>query len=283
MPAFIVENEFNNKIELTHNEHKWQVLSVTGLSSPPAAISRSVIPTFDGERFNGSRLEARNIVITLVINGDAEENRMALNKVILPKRYIKLFYENKAHKYFIDGYVESFEYDIFDNKINAQVSIICVDPFFKDEEETSEILTGIIDLFEMPFSIPVEGIAISEITTDKDGEITNMGTEQTGAEFVIDAVNPVTNPYIENITTGEIIKLAITMQKNDIIKINTNRGNKTVKLFRGNQVINIINYMTNDSKWITLTPGTNGIIYGADTGANNMSVKILYRNLYGGV
>ena len=283
MPVFSVENEYNNKLELTHNEKKWQVISVTGLSSPAAVISTSVIPTFDGERFNSSRLSARNIVITLVINGDAEANRATLNKVVLPKRYIKFYYENNSHKYYIDGYVESFEYDLFENKIAGQISIICVDPFFKDEEQTAEILTGIINLFEFPFAIPEEGIAISEITEDKNAEITNMGTDQTGLEIVIDAINPVVNPYIENITTGEILKLNTIMQKNDIIKINTNRGSKTIKLYRGDQVINLINSMTNDSKWMVLTPGTNGLIYGADAGVDNMTVKISFRNLYGGV
>lgn len=283
MPVFSVENEYNNKLELTHNENKWQLLSVTGLSSPAAAISTSVIPTFDGERFNSSRLTARNIVITLAINGDAEENRMALNKVILPKRYIKLYYQNKAHKYYIEGIVESFEYDIFNNKIQAQASIICVDPYFKDEEENKEILTGLINLFEFPFSIPAEGIALSEITADKNGEITNTGTETTGCELIIEAQNEIINPYIENLTTGQTIKINRTIQKHDIIKINTYRGKKSAVLYSGNSIINIINDLTEDSQWLTITPGTNIILYGADAGTDNMQTTIIYKNLYGGV
>lgn len=283
MPVFRIENEFNNKIELTHNENKWQLLSVTGLSSPPAAISSSIIPTFDGERFNSSRLEARNIVILLVINGNAEENRMALNKVILPKRFIKFYYENNAHKYYINGVVESFEYDVFENKIKAQISIICMDPYFKDEEETTEILTSIINLFEFPFSIPEEGIALGEITENKNGEITNSGTIPTGCEITIEASGEIINPYIENITTGEKIKINRTIYKNDTIKINTNKGNKSIYLYSGNEIINIINDFSEDSQWLTLTPGANIFIYGSDSGTNNMQAKISYKNLYGGV
>lgn len=283
MPVFSVENEYNNKLELTHNENKWQVLSVTGLSSPAAAISTSVIPTFDGERFNSSRLTARNIVITLVINGDAEANRMALNKVILPKRFIKFYYQNKAHKYYINGVVESFDYNVFDNKIQAQISIICVDPFFRDEEEQTEILTGLINLFEFPFSIPEEGIALGELTADKNGEITNTGTEASGCELIIEALNEIINPYIENLTTGQTIKLNRTLQKHDIIKINTYRGNKSIYLYSGDAIINIINDMTEDSQWLILTPGTNIILYGADAGTDNMQTTIKFSNLYGGV
>lgn len=283
MPVFSIENEFNNKIELTHNENKWQLLSVTGLSSPPAAISSSIIPTFDGERYNSSRLQARNIVILLVINGNAEENRMALNKVILPKRFIKFYYENNAHKYFINGVVESFEYDVFENKIKAQISIICMDPYFKDEEDTTEILTSIINLFEFPFSIPEEGIALGEITQNKNGEITNSGTIPTGCKLIIEASGEIINPYIENITTGEKIKINRTIKKNDIIKINTNKGNKYIYLYSGNEIINIINDLSEDSQWLTITPGTNIFIYGSDSGTNNMQAKISYKNLYGGV
>ena len=63
MYRLTLENEFHSQIELTGQEDKWQVTNVTGLNPPPAVISTSVIPNFDGERFNASRLDKRNIVI----------------------------------------------------------------------------------------------------------------------------------------------------------------------------------------------------------------------------
>ena len=284
MPVFSIENEFNNSLQLTQQENRWQVLSVTGLNPPPAAIATSIIPTFDGERFNSSRLQARNVVINLAINGNAEENRMALNKVVLPKRYIKVKYKNNTKDVFIEGFVESFEYDVFeDNKIKAMASILCPDPYWKDAAETEASMKKIINLFEFPFSIPPEGIAISELLNNTEGEILNQGSIQSGCMITIEAINSVLNPYIENITTGEKMIINKELTRGDVLTINTNRGNKSVKLYADGTTTNIINDLDESSKWITLEIGANKIIYGAEYGEENMSIKIQFRNLYGGV
>jgi len=283
MPVFSIENEFNNTLQLTQNEKLWQVTSVTGLNPPPAAIATSVVPTFDGERFNSSRLQARNIVITLVINGDAEANRMALNKVILPKRYIKVNYQNKSKNLYIEGYVESFEYDVYENKITAQASILCPDPYWKDAEQSAAIMTPVVDLFEFPFSLPEEGIALGEILTLTEGDITNNGSIQAGCVISVEASREVLNPYIENVTTGEKMLINTELTKGDILTINTTRGSKSVQLYADGVTTNILNDLDESSQWITLAIGANTFIYGADYGAENMTVKIQYRNLYGGV
>jgi hypothetical protein len=284
MPVFSIENEYNNNLQLTQQENRWQVLSVTGLNPPPAAIATSIIPTFDGERFNSSRLQARNIVITLAINGNAEENRMALNKVVLPKRYIKVKYKNNTKDIFIEGHVESFEYDVFeDMKMRAQASIICTDPYWKDLEESETIIKSIINLFEFPFSIPKEGIAISEILNTDECEIINQGSIETGCTMEIEFINNVLNPYIENITTGEKMIINRELTQGDVLMISTQRGNKSIKLYKNGIITNIINDLDESSQWITLTAGANRFIYGAAAGAENMQIKIKYRNLYGGV
>lgn len=284
MPVFSIENEFNNSLQLTQQENRWQVLSVTGLNPPPAAIATSIIPTFDGERFNSSRLQARNVVINLAINGNAEENRMALNKVVLPKRYIKVKYKNNTKDVFIEGFVESFEYDVFeDNKIKAMASILCPDPYWKDAAENEASMKAIVNLFEFPFSIPAEGIAISELLNNTEGEILNQGSIQSGCMITIEAINNVLNPYIENITTGEKMIINKELTRGDVLTINTNRGNKSVKLYADGTTTNIINDLDESSKWITLEIGANKIIYGAEYGEENMNIKIQFRNLYGGV
>lgn len=284
MPAFSIENEYNNQLQLTQNEKRWQLTSVTGLNSPPAAISTSVVPTFDGERFNSARLEARNIVISLVINGDAEANRMALNKVILPKRYIKIYYQNKSLNLYIEGYVESFEYNVFeDNKIHAQASIICPDPYWKDAGESEAILTPVVDLFEFPFAIPAEGIALSELLIVTGAGITNQGTIQAGLIITIEASREVLNPYITNATTGEKMLLNTELTKGEVATISTTRGSKYIRKYSGGTITNILNDLDDSSQWISLAIGENKFTYGADYGAENMTVKIQYRNLYGGV
>lgn len=284
MPIFTVENEWNNKLRLTQNEQKWQLTSVTGLNSPPANISTSIIPTFDGSRFNSSRLEARNLVISLAINGDAEANRMDLNSVIIPKRYIKVYYQNKRKSLFIEGYVESFEYDVFEEgKIRAQASIICPSPYWQDQQAQNILFTQIINLFEFPFSIPAEGIALSEMMTAEQGLIKNEGTIQGGFTFTMQALHKVLNPYIQNITTGQKMTIEREISSNEVVSVSTIQGQKSIRLYTGGETKNIINDLQEGSQWITLALGDNIFRYGADYGAENLTIKINFRNQYGGV
>lgn len=278
-----IENEYNSQLELTHNEDKWQITSVTGLNPPPASISTSVVAGFDGERFNSSRLDKRNIVISFVINSQVEKNRMLLNSVIFPKRYIKIYYKNSSKNLYIEGYVESFEYDIFSEKCACQLSVICPTPFWIDNNVTSVSLTSVIDLLEFPFSIPPEGIAFSEFVGIQTNIVANNGNIQTGIEIEIEALHNIIRPTIMNLTTSESMTLETEMQPGDRILISTIRGNKYVKLDCNCVESNLINNLTADSKWIQLVPGDNRFTYSASYGSEYINMTIRHRDLYGGV
>ena len=228
MAIFKVENEYNNQLQLSQNENKWQLTSVIGLNQPPANIATSIIPNFDGARFNSSRLEPRNIVITLAIKGNIETNRMLLNSVIFSKRYIKVYYQNNSLNVYQEGYVESFEYDVFEQGVMAQISIICPDPFWRDVETNISVLTPIINLFEFPFTIPEEGIPFGEIIANITNIIQNNGSANTGTIITINSDYTVLNPSITNITTGQTMLINEELANNSQIIISTIRGKKSI-------------------------------------------------------
>lgn len=282
MPTISIENEWGASLTLTQNEHKWQVTDVAGLNPPAASISTSVIPTFDGARFNSSRVEVRNIVLTLAIVGDPETNRLALCEVVIPKRYIKMCFKNHSRDVYIEGYVETFEYNPFSQQIMAQISIICTDPYFKDLNDIVTIISTITSLFEFPFSIPEEGIALSEIS-DAPNYVMNSGGIQTGIIIELTSSGTVTNPTITNLTTGEYISLEETLESNELITINTQRGQKSVYKSYDSTKENIINSLSADSSWITLAPGSNQFTYTADAGSDSLIVTVKHKNQYSGV
>lgn len=283
MYSLKLENEFNSQIEITHNENNWQITSITGLNPPAAIISTSAIPNFDGERFNSSRLDKRNIVISFVINGNVEKNLMTLNSIIFPKRYIKVYYKNSLKNLYIDGYVESFEYDKFSAKCACQLSIICTDPYWKDAEVSSILLSQLISLFEFPFSIPKEGIALSEIIDTQSYSVMNYGSIETGVQFIIEARANVVEPTIMNLSTQESMTIRTHLNTGDRLLISTVKGSKYVKMDCNCVESNLINDLINDSKWIKLVPGENRFTYSAAYGPENIDLIIKHRNLYGGV
>lgn len=283
MAVFKVENEFNNLLQLSQNENKWQILSVTGLNQPPANIATSIIPNFDGARFNSSRLEPRNIVITLAIKGNVETNRMILNSIIYSKRYLKVYYQNNTVNVYIEGYVESFEYDVFEKGVQAQISIICPNPYWIDSNTNISVLTPLIDLFEFPFSLPEEGISFGELINNLSNTLINGGSVQTGAVIIMTSDYTVLNPSITNVTTAQTMKLNVEITPNDQIVISTLRGKKFISMYSAGDIQNIINDLDESSSWINVVPGENIFTLGADYGLEHMQASVAIQNLYGGV
>lgn len=275
-------NEFQRELELTHKED-YKVTSITGLNQPGATISTSTVAGFDGERYNSSRLNKRNVVIAVVINENVAKNLDEFNKLLLPKRYLKISYATKEKNVYIEGYIESFEYDHFSNKVKCQISVMCPKPYWRAQDAEVTKMSPVVDLFEFPFSIPAEGIAFSEYVGSMSEYITNPGNVETGVLIDIEATKKVKNPLIVNATTGQQMKLLIVINEGDHITVNTERGDKSIVLERNGEKTNVLNTLDDTSEWLRLAPGSNRINYNADSGADNMLITIKCPILYGGV
>ena len=282
MYTLIIENERGEQLELTHNKN-YDVLEVLGLNPPTAAINTANVAGYDGARFNSSRVEQRNIVITLNIRYPIEANRLALYKYFRVKRYIKIYYKNGSRDVFIEGYVESFENNIFTQLQQPQISITCPNPFWKSIKETYVDFSNLSALFEFPFSISSSGIEFSRINKVTTAYI-NAGDVATGAIIKFYAgTNQILNPIFYNRTTGEYFGLNFNMYEGDIITINTRQGEKSAILLRNGQMTNILSKRQSGSSWILFEPGVNEISYNADVGQNSLTVTVSAVQKYEGV
>ena len=282
MYTLIVENERGEQLELTHNKN-YDVLEVLGLNPPTAAINTANVAGYDGSRFNSSRVEQRNIVITLNIRYPIEANRLALYKYFRVKRYIKIYYKNGSRDVFIEGYVESFENNIFTQLQQPQISIICPNPFWKSIKETYVDFSNLSALFEFPFSISSSGIEFSRINRVTTAYI-NAGDVATGAIIKFHAsTNQILNPIFYNRTRGEYFGLNFDMYVGDTITVNTQQGEKSVTLLRNGETTNILSKRQSGSSWITFDPGVNEISYSADVGQTVLNVTVSAVQKYEGV
>lgn len=277
-----VKNNRNESLTLTNNPN-YTLYKIEGLSPPQATINSSVNTTMDGSTINSTRVENRNIVLYLAIEGNIEANRINLYKYFPVKKAVTLYYTNSTRNVSIEGVVELIECDLFANKQVAQISLICAKPYFKEISEINTSLAGIISRFTFPFSIPAEGIVFSEIETGVRKSIINSGDVDIGTIITLTARTTVVNPVIYNVFTREFIKLNFTMQPSDVIVINTNVGEKTITLTRDGETTNILGYMTKDSSWFVLTNGDNVFTYDTDGGTTALDVKFSTTLLYSGV
>lgn len=282
-----IENSSGNVMTLTGVEPTYQVIGISGLNPPSAQINTTTIVGLDGAVFNSSKLQTRNLVLTIKINGNVEQNRLLLYSYFKTKDWCKFYYTNESLDVSIEGYVESVECDLFTNSEIAQISILCPYPYFKS---LSEILTDSsksIPQFYFPFSINVGSPVIISTLDESSGiAVYNSSESETGAMVQINILDACSSIEIKNVTTGDDFEINYSFLANDTVVINTNKGQKSIKLIRNGVITNIFSAIQSGSVFFQLAPGVNNFEYLVDnSAANNDEITITFRyyNIYRGV
>lgn len=278
-----IENSRGEMFELTHNPY-YYVISIDGLAYPSTTINTSTGGTVDGAFFNSSRVDMRNLVIRIVINGDIEANRQQLYRVFNLKKPCTVYFRNKNRDVKIEGYVETLECDLFSMREQAQVSILCPRPFFEDmnviEEEMSNVLSG----FEFPFSIGVGNpIPISEIVDYPLAVVNNRGDAEAGFIMQVEFSNYVSGFKISNVTTQQYMQFTYMFNDGDEVTIDTRPGKMKCELLRAGEATNLLPWLTTTSTWLKLDYGDNEFTYTVDSHEDAVKVRFYATPLYGGV
>jgi len=282
------------------------VESIDGLDPPPTTLNTSPLIGSDGAIFNSSRVEPRNIVLMLgMLNGTSssvETLRQKTYKIFPLKTLVKIrVTHDSGERRDIQGYVESNEVKIFSKRQIAQISIMCVDPFFTDG--ITPVLTTIegyaTPLFEFPFEGP--DLELSSITTatSKWIVVENPGDNEVGAifqvEFGVETTGLAINEYNEAHTTilkqmytqplSAIFPGDSTWHAGDVLTISTVKGDKYATLIRDSTEYDLLGLFLKSSQfsWIYIHPGETHIRVVASTGINDLIVSISFATEYQGV
>lgn len=274
-----IENASGAVFILTGQEAVYQVLDIVGLNPPKAQINTTTIVGMDGAVFNSSKLETRNIVLTVKINGNAEANRLNLYRYFRTKEWCRFYYSNGSVDVFIDGYVESVEVDPFLRGETAQISIICPYPYFRGVDLIIDDISSVTGAFTFPFSIDDGSpIVFSSISQDAETNVYNRTATETGLEIEIDINANVSDILIQNVTTGEHIELVYAFHADDRVFISTIKGQKYVKLVRSGVTSNLFSAVQMGSEFFQLAAGDNLFSYSVDNGSHNSYVDILFKH-----
>lgn len=269
--------------ELTHNTRNYAIIGIQGLTPPATAINTATAGTIDGTFFNSARVEQRNLVIDIVLNGDIEGNRQRLYKIFPRKVPCMIYFSNKNRNVQINGYVEALEGDLFSQREQMQISIICPRPYFEDMETIYTELSLILAMFEFPFSISTP-IPFSEIVEYPLCTINNDGDTACGCIMAISISGDVTGLKIYNSTQQTFFGFDYSFEAGDTITINTSSGSMGATLDRNGVQSNLLNYVAKGSTWFRLSLGNNDFTFTADgDGAENVKIIFATANLYGGV
>lgn len=267
----------------------YATIEATGMSAMDAVVNTESIPTTDAYVENGSHANIRNIVLSIKPLKDIEQNRTKLYDYFQIKHKVKLRYMMDDKDYMISGIVETIDLNPFSSNVIIQVSILCPQPYWEDALKMITDISRITKLFEFPFSI--EGdcpIEVSRINDDVIQIVNNIGNVDTGVIVKLLALGTVVNPEIYSVDERKMMKLNITLRIGDEVYINTNSGNKSIKLKRDGKIINIINKLVRDSNsvdahWFVLHTGLNRFACLAEDGSEFMEATVEHANKYQGI
>ena len=278
-----LENENASIIDINDGV-RYLVTAVSGLNPPTASIFTATSPNRKGVKYNGSTLDARNIVITIKILGDVAVNRNALYAWVDTEQYVKIHYQNELKNVYCEGHVEECSVDMFSNNEIVDVAIICENPYWHDLTEISMDISTLLKHFTIPFAIGGNGIPFSTSNPNNITSIFNSGAD-TGAKFYIRTTDIVENLLLFN--AADIKKqflIRYTIPANWTIVIDTEGSPKTCKAYKPDGTVqNMLPFVGANPTWFELKKGYNKFGYSADNGASNMSISVRFTNKYLGV
>lgn len=275
-------NEYGEIISLT-GRRDMAVTNTEGLHPPGADINMDPLALSDGAVFNSSRVGTRNIVITIYFTQNPENCRHELYKIFKPKQAVRIYYTNNTRNVYIDGRVETCVVNPFSKMQNAQISILCPEPYFRNITDDITDFLAVNAALEFPVEFPEEGIPFSDISAYAEKSVINSGEVETGVVIEFQTRGAVVNPAFYNTTTGEEFLLGFTFQSGDAVRISTIDGSKRAILTRDGVQINLLNYVVQGSSWFKLRIGDNIFSYTATTGNEYMEVRFVTTPLFEGV
>ncbi len=301
----IITNYLGKSVEYTFDNPTLEdssgllITEIQGLGPVKANVNMTQLATADGDIFNSSRLNGRNIVIKarFTYANTIEEARLLSYKFFPIGHKLTFHIETETRIAETEGYVESNEPDIFSDESDMQVSVLCESPWFLSVDEDGRQQTNfsnVVAMFEFPYqNLGHEPVTeFGRIINKKESTVYYDGDAETGCRIEIHAIGNVEMVTIYNVKTGD--KMIIDTNKletltghklisGDTIIINTVKGNKFINLIREGVTTNILNVLGKDAEWFQLVKGDNLFAYTAEYGEANIQFMVETQILFEGV
>lgn len=246
------------------------VMAVDGLDPVKATITSSSFAKIDGSQYQSCRRESRNIILKLGLEPDYISStirslRNILYDFFMPKSEVSLrFYIDSDLVVNVDGRVESCDADLFSKDVQINISVLCFDPDFVDNE--------------------IETINGNTVSTETNTELDYTGTVDAGILFTMTVDRTITTFTIYHNPpdgTFKSLDFAMELYSGDSVTISTVRGDKYVYRTREGVTQSVLYAMSPQSNWIEFSRGINHFrVY---TSGAAIPYTITYYNRYGGL
>ena len=131
-------------IPISENENI-QIKAIQGLTEADAIINTSQRIDATGVRITAVGVRARNITMLLCPQNDVSAGRELIYEQFSAGQNVTLLINAKGKQMTIEGIVESVQGDLYEQRQEIQVSIICPIPYFTDaNDRMQQMLTDVL-------------------------------------------------------------------------------------------------------------------------------------------
>jgi hypothetical protein len=283
MDSIIITNQNGESFTLG-NQAPYFLETIDGAGEVPVSIESQKAPKQDGSTYIDNVLENRAIsiegmIITKHNSAFVLEARRKMQRVLNPKLgEVTITYHQRDQVREIKGLAETTP--VFPSGQGSKglyyqkflLHLICHEPFWLDtyyeSREMSYLMGGIRFKLRLPTIFSYRGFKRRAV---------NEGDVATPVE--IEFKGPATNPTVNNLTTGEFIKVNRELGEEDVLTINTSFGQKYVRI-NGQ---NAFHYIDLDSVFWQLVPGENTLSYRSNNDSIKTRVTVKWKNRYVGL
>lgn len=286
----IVFTNANGQSITLESAKPYLLLSITGTGAAETDVQMQKAPFQDGQTYIDTLLEPRIISIEVAILASTQEELHQKRREIAQVFNPKLGPGTLRYEY--DGGVKEIEAvsdlaPVFPSGSGNQaqgfqkalISLVCPSPFWLDVYEESQEMSAWLGGLEFPLEFD------PDMSFEEAGDtvtVTNAGDVET--PVTIEFNGPAENPRVDNLTTGEYVRVNRTLLAGEKLIIKTAFGQKSVTLVdSGGNESNAMHYIDLNSTFWQLQPGENTISYTADSGAEEATVLVTWKNRYVGV
>lgn len=279
----------NSKTIEIAKDTSYKLVSIEGIERSEFELNLVGNAHFDGSFVVSKRIQNRPISITADYKGE--------NKEIERRKLISFFNpKNKGVLIITYGEVErAIEYEIEDfnckltnihDDLSFTVDLICTNPYWSDITKNKVEIALWKGQFHFPLVIPqAKGIIMGLKQPSLIVNVYNKGDVETGMIIEFKARGTLSNPSLFNVNTREYIKINKSMVAGEIIRVNTNYGEKRIENILNGITTNILNLIDlgGGDTFLQLDVGDNLLRYDADTNPSNLEINIYFSPRYLGV
>ena len=258
-------------LPLDDDSSGFRVVDVEGLGPVKATLVSSSFAGIDGEQYQHSKREPRNLKLKLELDPEADvgtvyDLRQHLYEFFMPKSEVSFrLHMLNGLEVDIIARVESCEPDIFTREPVMNISTMCFQPDFIDL--LPQVVMGMTTSGETPI------------------EIDYKGTVETGIQFVLEVDRSLSGFSVHHVPPDESMVTMdfdnVPLVAGDVLTISTVPGAKGATLVRDNTTTSVLFGVSPQSKWFEMQRGLNTFLVHAEGAPIPLSIE--YLNRYGGL